>query len=100
MLKDGMIGFFLIGFGALWTLGIAGSAIGTLKALKNTGKNNNPLTAEYPKAEMPHADYPQADYPKQADTSSSDSGSFSEPIWNRTSTYEDDDDDLRRKGYE
>ena len=100
MLKDGMIGFFLIGFGALWTLAIAGSAIGTLKALKNTGKNNNPLTAEYPKAEMPHADYPQADYPKQADTSSSDSGSFSEPIWNRTSTYEDDDDDLRRKGYE
>lgn len=102
------MGMFMIGFGLLWTLLSGFSLFSTLKSLKKRA-GNTPLTADYPKAEMPHAEmphaevphaeYPAADYPEQADTDE-DKESFFGSILNRSSNYEDDDDDLRRKGYE
>ena len=92
------IGLFMIGFGLIWTLSVGFSCLSVMKGLKKGNPDGAPMTAEYPKAEVPHADYPQADYPEQTDTSSA--GSFTSPIWNRTSSYDDDDDDLRRKGFE
>ena len=103
------MGLFMIGFGALWVFITLASFISTMRNLRKRAREQNPLTAEYPKAEMPHAevqhaevphaDYPSADYPEQADTSDQQD-SFFGSILNRTSSYDDDDDDLRRKGYE
>lgn len=98
------MGLFMIGFGALWVFITLASFISTMRNLRKRAREQNPLTADYPKAEMPHAEvphaeYPAADYPEQADKAEN-SNSFFGSILNRTSSYDDDDDDLRRKGYE
>ncbi len=92
-----VMGVAFLGFGILWIGSLVMVGISTMKGLKRMKNNQNPLTADYPKAEYPKAEYPKADYPEQTPMPVQ-----SNPIWQTGTSYhpEDDEDDLRRKGYE
>ena len=97
LISGSMTGLFMVFFGIMWISILVISGISVSKRMDSLKSNDNPLTADYPKAEYPKADYPQANYPEQAPTPIQ-----STPIWQSGTSYhpEDDEDDLRRKGFE
>ena len=95
MTSGDVFGTVKLVFGIVWTSIILIMLVSVFRALRNTEKKDPVMTADYPKADMPHAEYPQADYPE-----ASDPEIRKRPFWSPKSDYDDDDDDLRRKGYE
>ena len=94
--NQGASGAFLLIFGIVWTLISVISIVTTVKAFSRKKKEGAPLTAEYPKAEYPKAQMPAAPYPEQGQEPQAEFNPFAP----RKSDYDDDDDGLRRKGYE